>query len=228
MDAEFWHRKWAREEIGFHENEVNPLLIEHFVELAQEQDSRIFLPLCGKTLDIHWLLSEGYRVVGVELSRSAVEQLFDELGVEPAVSSRGPFEWFSGPGVDIFVGDFFELSSAILGRVDAIYDRAALVALPPAMRERYAARLVDITAHAPQLLICFEYDQALMNGPPFAVEGAEVARHYEGCYRLRQLGHVEIPGGFKGRIPAAERVWLLQAGALGSVQTPNGQPGQPA
>lgn len=209
MDADFWHRKWAKDEIGFHESEVNPLLLKHFAELALAQGSRVFVPLCGKTLDIHWLLSEDYRVVGVELSRLAVEQLFAELGIEPAVSSCGPFERFSGPGVDVFVGDFFELSVALLGAVDAIYDRAALVALPPATRQRYAAHLTAIAARAPQLLICFEYDQDLMKGPPFAIVGEEVARHYHGRYRLTLLDRVEIPGGFKGRIPATESIWLL-------------------
>ena len=209
MDADFWHRKWAKDEIGFHESEVNPLLLKHFADLALAQGSRVFVPLCGKTLDIHWLLSEDYRVVGVELSRLAVEQLFAELGIEPAVSACGPFERFSGPGVDVFVGDFFELSVALLGPVDAIYDRAALVALPPAMRQPYAAHLTAITARAPQLLICFEYDPKLMQGPPFAIAGEEVARHYHGSYTLTLLDRVEIPGGFKGRIPATESIWLL-------------------
>lgn len=211
MDADFWHRKWAADEIGFHESEVNPLLLKHFPDLALERGSRVFVPLCGKTLDIHWLLSEGYRVVAVELSRLAVEQLCAELGIEPAVSSCGPFERFSGPKVDVFVGDFFDLSVALLGTVHAVYDRAAIVALPPATRERYAAHLIAISARAPQLLICFEYDQNLMNGPPFAIAGEEVTRYYHASYKLTHLDRVEIPGGFKGRIPASESIWLLEA-----------------
>ncbi len=209
MDAEFWHRKWADNDIGFHESEVNPLLVGHLPALALDKGRRVFLPLCGKTLDIHWLLSRDYRVAGVELSRTAVEQLFAELGVAPMVSSCGPLERFSAPGVDIFVGDFFDLSGELLGPVDAIYDRAALVALAEGTRSRYAAHLTEITACAPQLLICFEYDPGLMNGPPFSLTGEEVARHYGGRYQVTLLDRVDIPGGFKGRIPAKESVWLL-------------------
>lgn len=209
MDAEFWHRKWADNDIGFHESEVNPLLVGHLPALALDKGRRVFLPLCGKTLDIHWLLSRDYRVAGVELSRTAVEQLFAELGVAPMVSACGPLERFSAPGVDIFVGDFFDLSGELLGPVDAIYDRAALVALAEGTRSRYAAHLTEITAFAPQLLICFEYDPGLMNGPPFSLTGEEVARHYGGRYQVTLLDRVDIPGGFKGRIPAKESVWLL-------------------
>ncbi len=209
MDAEFWHRKWADNDIGFHESEVNPLLVGHLPALALDKGRRVFLPLCGKTLDIHWLLSRDYRVAGVELSRTAVEQLFAELGVAPMVSACGPLERFSAPGVDIFVGDFFDLSGELLGPVDAIYDRAALVALAEGTRSRYAAHLTEITACAPQLLICFEYDPGLMNGPPFSLTGEEVARHYGGRYQVTLLDRVDIPGGFKGRIPAKESVWLL-------------------
>lgn len=209
MDADFWHRKWATNDIGFHESAVNPLLVRHFDALALPKGRRVFLPLCGKTLDIHWLLSQDYRVAGAELNRSAVEQLFAELGVTPTVTPCGSLERFSAPDLDVFVGDFFDLAAGVLGPVDAIYDRAALVALPEATRGRYAAHLAEITARAPQLLICFEYDQQRMAGPPFSVAGEEVARHYGTRYAVTALERVEIPGGFRGKFPAAERVWLL-------------------
>ena len=209
MEAEFWHRKWAKNEIGFHENEVNPLLVKHLPALALEPGGRVFLPLCGKTLDIHWLLSQGYRVAGAELSRLAVEQLFAELGAEPTISPCGRGGRFSATGIDILVGDIFDLSSALLGAVAAIYDRAALVALPADTRGRYAAHLTQITAGAPQLLLCFEYEQSQMQGPPFSIPGEEVFRRYSQTYQVSLLDSVDIPGGFKGRFPAKEHVWRL-------------------
>lgn len=210
MDAEFWHRKWANNEIAFHESAANPLLVKHFSALALEKGRRVFVPLCGKSLDIRWLLSNGCRVVGAELSRLAVEQLFSELGVEPAISSYGPVERFSTQDLDVFVGDIFDVTAELLGPVDAVYDRAALVALPEEMRGRYTAHLMQITAKAPQLLICFEYDQSLMAGPPFSISGEEVSRHYRETYALTLLDRVEIPGGFKGKLAATESVWLLK------------------
>jgi len=210
MDANFWHSKWERNEIGFHTANANPLLIKHFDALALAPGSRIFLPLCGKTLDIHWLLAEGFRVAGAELSRMAVQQLFAELGVEPTVSRVGTLDHYAAENIDIYVGDLFDLTSAELGPVDAIYDRAALVALPEAMRPRYTAHLTEIAGKAPQLLICFEYDPSQHEGPPFSIDGGEVRRHYEQRYSLTRLACVDVSGGLKGKCPAKESVWLLR------------------
>lgn len=223
MDADFWHRKWANDDIGFHEGAVNPLLVRHSPALSLAEGARVFLPLCGKTLDIHWLLGNGYRVVGAELSRLAVEQLFAELGAEPTVSRCGPVEHHGAPGLDIFVGDIFEVSAQLLGQVDAIYDRAALVALPEDMRRRYTAHLTTITAGAPQLLVCFEYDQSLMAGPPFSIAGEEVIRHYRQAYEVTLLDRVDIPGGFKGKLPATEAVWLLERRVAGKTRNAAGR-----
>ena len=209
MDADFWHGKWAKNEIGFHESAANPLLVRHFPALGLTDGARVFVPLCGKTLDIPWLLDKGHPVVGVELSPLAVEQLFNELGVDPDIPPCGPLRRYSAPDLDIYLGDFFALSADRLGPVDATYDRAALVALPEPMRERYAAHLRTITKSAPQLLICFEYEPQLMAGPPFPIFADEVARHYRDHYKVSLLSSEEIPGGFKGKIPAKESVWRL-------------------
>jgi thiopurine S-methyltransferase len=210
MDASFWHERWRTNEIPFHERAVNPLLLKHFPALALAKGSRVFVPLCGKSLDIGWLLSCGHDVVGAELSEIAVRQLFAELGMEPSIAELGNVRHYSGKQIDIFAGDIFDVSREMLGPVDAVYDRAALVALPEDMRPRYVAHLKEITADAPQLLICYEYDQALMAGPPFSVGGGEVHRLYGGSYRLTLLESADVAGGLKGKCPARENVWLLK------------------
>ncbi|WP_346836485.1 thiopurine S-methyltransferase [Microbulbifer sp. SAOS-129_SWC] len=210
MDPEFWHQRWKNNQIGFHEPQANPSLVDNINALALVKNQRIFLPLCGKTLDIGWLLSQGYRVAGAELSALAIEQLFDELGVEPRVTKVGQLQHYQAEGLDIFGGDLFALTKETLGAVDAVYDRAALVALPEPMRVRYAQHLMAITAKAPQLLITFVYDQTVMPGPPFAVSDAEVTSHYAADYTLQQLQSKEVAGGLKGKCPAEEHVWLLQ------------------
>ncbi len=209
MNIDFWHQKWKKNEIGFHESKPNPLLVSFFKELKLVEGSRVFLPLCGKTLDIAWLLSNGYRVAGAELSQVAIEQLFMELGVEPEITRFGKVSRYSERGIDIFVGDFFELSSDVIGSVDAVYDRAALVALPEEMRKKYTKYLLEITGTAKQLLITFEYDQGLMDGPPFSLSSDEVNRHYKDAYNLKLLASVPVSGGLKGKCVATEHVWLL-------------------
>lgn len=210
MEAGFWHAKWEKNEIGFHLAEVNPLLVVHFGALALAAGSRVFLPLCGKTRDIPWLLAAGCRVAGAELSRIAVEQLFADLGVAPEIVQLGALERFSAKGIDIFVGDIFALSGELLGPVAAVYDRAALVALPAAIRPRYAAHVAAITQRAPQLLIAYEYDQSRQDGPPFSVGAEEVARCHGERYALERLATVDVPGGLKGKCPALEHVWRLR------------------
>lgn len=210
MDASFWHQRWEKNEIAFHQSKANPLLVEYFHELSLAKGSRIFVPLCGKTLDISWLLSNGYRVAGAELSKVAIEQLFMELGVQPKILGVGEVDQWSAKNIDIFVGDIFALSRKILGPVDAVYDRAALVAFPEDMRNRYTAHLTEMTDKAPQLLICYDYDQRLMEGPPFSVSNEEVKRYYTVNYDLTLIASRDVSGGLKGKCAAKENVWLLK------------------
>lgn len=209
MEPDFWLEKWQKNQLAFHEGAPNTLLTAHFAELGIPAGGTIFVPLCGKTQDMIWLRAQGCRVVGAELSRLAVEQFFAENGLTPAVTKTGWFERFEAEGIVILLGDLFELDDATLGPVDAIYDRAALVALPEKMRARYAAYLHALTDRAPQLLVTFEYDQTLINPPPHSVTEAEVRRLYDAAYDLTLAEERAAPDGIKG-IPARESAWLLR------------------
>lgn len=210
MDTKFWLERWQNNQIAFHEGRPNRLLEENFSALALPPGSRVFLPLCGKTRDIAWLLDHGYRVAGVELIATAIDQLFDELGETPEISATGALTHYSADGIEVFVGDIFDLTAERLGPVDAVYDRAALVALPDDLRGRYAAHLPDLTGGAPQLLISYEYDQSEMGGPPFSVCEAEIRRHYQDRYDVTRIAAVDIPGGLKRKCAATETVWLMR------------------
>lgn len=210
MDADFWHNKWENKHIGFHQAEVNDALREHLTTLNLAPGSRVFVPLCGKTLDIHWLLAQGHGVIGVELSPIAVSELFEELGVIPQIRQCGELNCYQYEDLTVYQGDFFALTAADLGPIDAVYDRAALVALPESLRTQYTDHLMTLTQMAPQLLLTFEYDQELVQGPPFSVRADEVARHYDAAYHLRELLREDIPGGMRGLAAAQDVVWYLQ------------------
>ena len=206
MKHDFWHNKWQKNEIGFHLPEANPLLVKYFPTLHLKQGARIFLPLCGKTLDIAWLLAQGYRIAGAELSELAIEDLFRQLNLTPNITKLGEITHYSATNIELFVGDIFKVTPAILGKVDAVYDRAALVALPEDMRKTYSAHLMALTHNAPQLLICFEYDQTIHEGPPFSICDDEVKQHYQLNYDLTLLETEALPDGLKGKHPATEQV----------------------
>ncbi len=210
MLANFWHQKWEKNEIGFHLPDANPLLVKHFPTLNLKQGARIFLPLCGKTLDITWLLAQGYRVAGAELSTLAIEDLFNSLNLTPTITKLVEITHYSATNIDVFVGDIFKVTPAMLGSVDAVYDRAALVAFPDDMRKQYTTHLITVTKTAPQLLICFEYDQTLHAGPPFSISAVEVKQHYKATYDANLLGSSAVVGGLKGQCPATEHVWWLK------------------
>lgn len=210
MQASFWHQKWEKGETGFHESEPNPLLRAHIARLQLKAGDRVFLPLCGKTLDIGWLLAQGQRVAGIELSELAIQELFTELNIQPTLTIEGNLKHYSAEHLDIFVGDIFELSAQQLGPVSAIYDRAALVALPAETRQQYAAHLLQISEQAPQLLVTFAYDSSLKAGPPFSVEAAELEELYGSSYSLTSLESNPVEQGRLGNVEAIETVWLLQ------------------
>ncbi|WP_373091816.1 thiopurine S-methyltransferase [Zhongshania sp.] len=211
MDEQFWHKKWESKDIAFHAATPNPLLLSYFDRLGLANNARVFLPLCGKTLDIGWLLNQGYRVAGAELSTIAAEELFSELGFTPMRSELGAVQRYQAHHLDIFVGDIFALTSELLGPVDAIYDRAALVALPDTLRAAYTTLLKEITHTAPQLLINYDYDQSKLAGPPFSISDEELAHHYSGHYQSTLLSSEEVVGGLKGQCPTQEKLWLLKA-----------------
>ena len=152
MEKHIWLERWEKGQTGFHNDEVNPLFTQHFKELELPLASRIFVPLCGKTLDIGWLLSKGFSVVGVELSEMAVKALFKDLDEEPYIMEDGEHIHYHAENIDIFVGDFFTLTSEMLGNIDAVYDRAAIVALPKEMRETYTKHMLTLAKGLPQLM----------------------------------------------------------------------------
>lgn len=211
MDPDFWHNRWKNNQIGFHIDQVNPLLKEHFSVLCLKKGDCIFLPLCGKTLDIHWLLDQGLFVVGVELSSIAIIQLFEDLGIKPNIEEEEKFVIYSSEGIRIYVGDFFDLTESKLGEVQAVYDRAALVALPSAMRKNYTKKLMELTRISNQLTIVFDYDQTQMDGPPFSLSDREIKSHYEDFYELKLIYNEPVASRFRANpeMKVLEKVWSL-------------------
>ena len=89
MHAEFWQARWARSEIGFHLPEVNPYLQQYWPALGLPEGARVLVPLCGKSLDLVWLVEQGHAVIGVELAERAVQE-DDEIPVGAVlVSAEG-------------------------------------------------------------------------------------------------------------------------------------------
>jgi len=195
MHASFWNERWQAGQIGFHEGAPNRFL-RRFAERLEPAQS-VFVPLCGKAVDLDALAAAGKRVVGSELVPLAAQQYFAERGLAPRVRSTGFGEVHESPSgangagsVAIVVGDVFrfELEGPPF---DAIYDRAALVALEPSTRVRYAEKLTSLLADGGRiLLVAFDHDAA--GGPPHSVPQGEIERLFGDAFAIEPLASEDL------------------------------------
>jgi thiopurine S-methyltransferase len=217
MDHTFWQSGWDEGRIGFHQQAVNPYLQRYWSRLNVAPGAKVFVPLCGKSLDMLWLRGQGHTVVGVEVVRRAVEAFFSENHLDAATHRKGAFVSWSADGVEIHQGDFFDLTAEETAGVAAVYDRASLVALPPAMRRSYAAHLRAILPDEVRiLLVTMDYPQQEMKGPPFAVTEREVADLYGDAFEVEQAGSEEVLAANprfreRGLSRLTERTYILRA-----------------
>jgi thiopurine S-methyltransferase len=179
MQRDFWLERWHKNEIGFHLPDVNPRLRQFWPELGLPAGAPVFVPLCGKSLDLHWLAEQGHQVVGVELAEAAVRAFFAEAQRNSRIERGARLPCHCSGDIRIFCGDIMELTALELRDVAAVFDRAALIALPPRMRAHYVDHVLRIIPDGAQvLLVTLEYDQALVSGPPHAVLEDEVQALY--------------------------------------------------
>jgi len=188
MDPDFWHARWRDDAIAFHKPHVNQYLEKYVDRLALAEGGEVLVPLCGKSVDMRWLAQRGYRVTGVELSEIAVCDFFAEQAMAATSHREGAFEVTQGAGIRLLCGDFFDLETTHTAGVAAVYDRAALIALPAETRALYADRLLDrVAATAPILLLTLEYPAGEIEGPPFSVDETEVRALFAGRRRIERL-----------------------------------------
>jgi thiopurine S-methyltransferase len=193
VQPEFWHDRWRTGQVGFHQSAVDRHLAEYWPRFELPAASRVFVPLCGKSLDLKWLRDRGHTVIGVELSAVALESFCMENGIPARRRSLGDFDVYEAEGLKLFRGDFFALTTEMLGSVAAIYDRAALISWTPELRDSYVAHLTALTSPGTKsLLITVEYQQDQMSGPPFSVSAGDVGRLYAPHHAIKQLGRHDI------------------------------------
>ncbi len=208
-----WLARWESGQTGWHEAEGNSALRKFWPRLAT--GSRVLVPLCGKTPDLLWLAQQGIEVTGVELSEVAASAFFVELDISFEIEPYGKLLCFRGvdQAVTIFCGDYFQFSD---DPYDALYDRAALVALPRELRPAYVAHTRTLLKpDAAQLLITLEYDQSKANGPPYSVLPDEVGACWPELHRAGDLSALDnMPPKFReaGINEFVEAIWLTDRG----------------
>ncbi|HMH28184.1 MAG TPA: thiopurine S-methyltransferase [Steroidobacteraceae bacterium] len=193
MQPDFWLNRWRAAQIGFHQMAVDRHLKAYWPLLKLPSDSPVFVPLCGKSLDLMWLRERGHSVTGVELSPVALESFVMEHGIPVRRRVLADFDVFEAEGLKLYRGDFFKLTRAQLGNTAAVYDRAALISWTPEARQSYVKQLTSLTSPAtPTLLIAVEYPPEQMQGPPFPLTRDTIENLYASHYSIEELARHEI------------------------------------
>lgn len=216
MNQDFWHQRWLKGETGWHQGDINPHLQAYWPPPGVMPGARVLAPLCGKSRDLLWLAGEGYRVLGVEISPLGVEAFFTENGLTPTISDEPPFTRYRVDELEILCGDFFALQPEQVADVTALFDRAALIALPLAMRAAYTHHLGTLLPRSVSgLLITLDYEQTERAGPPFAVTDREVRALFAQRLSLTEIAALDLFATIpryreQGLTRMVERVYALQ------------------
>ena len=208
MEQQFWQEKWEANETGFHQDTTHPLLEKYYPKLDLEKGTRVYVPLCGKSIDMIYLMRQGCKVIGLELSEVAVQSFFIENDIEVSIASAGEYKHFQSSDIQIWCGDFFSMPGEIMGGFSTVYDRASLIALPPEMRLQYVDKMKQLSSRGIEiLLIALEYEHGLVNPPPFTVVQDEVENLYGSWCDIELLE--KAPATVKGK-PCYELVYRLR------------------
>jgi thiopurine S-methyltransferase len=216
VQKEFWLDRWQQNQIGFHQEEGNPALREFASELKIADGDLVFVPLCGKSLDLEWLSQQGYRVLGVELSKIAITDFFVEQGKEASITTRDAFQSYRNGDIEILCGDYFNLDADMFSDVRAVFDRAALIAMPPEMRQAYADKIAELLQTGTRiLLVTMEYPGNQMQGPPFSVPEENVRDLYDKNFSISVLQENDILAREprfreRGLTSMVEKIYLLE------------------
>lgn len=206
MDTEFWLQKWEHSEIGFHQAEYNSKLLEHFSKLNLDRGAHVLVPLCGKSRDMLWLLGQGYKVTGIELSEKAILDFFRENNIHYQRDGK----IFKANELTLICDDIFNVK--LFDNVDAIYDRAATIALPENIRVRYLEKLKTYMPRPLILMILLNYDQAKVDGPPFSVSKDFIVKYW-GDYQVELIEEEELidrPPKFSALESIKENVYIIK------------------
>ena len=220
MEIKYWLDKWTVGETAFHQTQFEAKLLQYFSEF---KPGTVLVPLCGKTLDMIWLAKNKWKVIGIEASETACRAFFTENEIAHDEKTVADFKVFKSQNaefdISIWCGDFFAFDSGQVDKISAVYDRAAMIALPPDFRPRYAEKIKSIltqsgTNKIEMLLLAIEYQQDQVKGPPFSVDQGEIRSLYEKFFYLRQLrrdtirylsGHTKFVG-----TEVVQTVYLLE------------------
>ena len=148
---------------------------------------------------------------------SAVQEFFNEQNIAYTITEHDKhpnIKYYQGQlleqTITLWVADIFTLSSENIGHVDAVYDRAALIAMPTELRTQYSQQVINLSQNAPQLLLTLHYNQNERAGPPFSISQEQVQQYYGNDYQMNKLEEKPSTLNAAPEMAVTEPVWLLR------------------
>lgn len=204
----FWEARWLNGQTGWHNKTVNEHLQRHQSVLMTVDNPTVLVPLCGKSLDLAWLKSLGSTVIGVDLVRKPLEDFFTEQGIIPTIEKYNGIEAFKVHRQTLLHANIFDVNSETIGLVDAIYDRAALVALPPEQREAYAEHCWSLLKPGGSiLLLTYDAPVAEDKGPPFPVRRGVIEQLFTKATECIQIDEIILTKENSERLRKRDLEW---------------------
>lgn len=186
-----WKEKWKEGMARWHKSEVRKTLRKYLNDLTQEEPNvSILVPWCGKSLDIPWLCSEGYDVVGIELSEIAAQQLFQENNIPYSVSKEGEFVIYQAQDrkLKIITGSYYKVTPEIAGKFEAVWDVNAFGAAMPDNRQKYISVLMSLLKPKGRVLLSsWEYGEVPRDRAPFSLPCALVKELFQKKFEVTFL-----------------------------------------
>ncbi len=204
MDKKYWLNRWEVGNIPFNQLTPHRFLIKHFKTLDLQSQEKVFVPLCGKSVDMTWLMQQNQRVIGVEISPIAISDFLKENKLDITQLKDNSFQIYQNASCTLYHGDLFDLTSQHLSEIKAVYDRGSLTALPPkTLRSQYINWLKTvIPLNSKMLLIVFEHGAPDVAEPPFSTPYEDVKLFFNSHFSVTQLEKefiTEIPSHWVAR-----------------------------
>lgn len=194
MELSYWEARWNKDKTGFHMPGGYPGLKSHWQDLSLNPAPNILVPLCGKTPDLVQLEEYGASVAGVEISKKAVRDFFKEQNRPYETHTFAEFSIYRSGSIELWQGDFFKFPGHRAPMFDLVYDKAALVALPPERRKEYVRKIIGLSGRKGSILLHhFIYPQEQMPGPPFSVSSDEIESYFSTRYHIKILEKNSLP-----------------------------------
>lgn len=214
MSNKIWKSMWKHNQFQFHQPIINPLLQQYLPQLQLSANDDILVPLCGKSLDMDLLIDSGYHVIGIELSKIAIQAYFDARNIKPQHEKKGQFIRWWHNDIEIWCGDIFNLTDNDISHVKTLYDCASLTALPSESRPHYVQHFYEKLSKQSQILLITTESADEHQLESASMIDSEVQSLYENYYQIELLHgqsslkqDPEHPGA--AIMPMDEKVYLF-------------------